>query len=149
MAIPRFAIGVGERWLTSTWDSLRLLTPNWMSRLPHWAYTGAQPEGFMSAVEVADFLEAYSRSFAALVQNHTRVQRVRPSVPPFATRLDPRVEQLAPAEYRRSGQVAAGGVLIVGASATGVQLADELRRARREVYLALVRTHTQAAALAR
>jgi len=68
---------VGERWLTSTWDSLRLLTPNWMSRLPHWAYAGAQPEGFMSAAEVAEFLAAYSRSFAAPVQDHTRVERVR------------------------------------------------------------------------
>src|SRR5262249_29989212 len=154
---------VGERWLTSTWDSLRLLTPNWMSRLPHWAYAGAQPEGFMSAIEVAEFLAAYSRSFAAPVQGQTRVEHVRrragafevatdrgscrsanvviaagwcdrPSVPSFATRLDPGIEQLAPADYRRPGQIAPGGVLIVGASATGVQLADELRRDGRDVY---------------
>ncbi len=157
---------VGERWLTSTWDSLRLLTPNWMSRLPYWEYTGTQPDGFMSAGEVADYLAAYGRSFDAPVYDQTGVEHVRrraggfdvetdrgswrsthlviatgwcdrPSVPSFATRLDPRIEQLAPADYRRPGQLAPGGVLIVGASATGVQLADELRRAGREVYLAV------------
>jgi putative flavoprotein involved in K+ transport len=125
----------------------------------------------MSAVEVAEFLTAYSRSFAAPLKDHTRVERVRrragrfevvtdrggwrstnlviatgwcdrPSMPPFATRLDPSIEQLAPAEYRRPGQIAPGGVLIVGASATGVQLADELRRAGRSVYLA-VGAHTR------
>jgi putative flavoprotein involved in K+ transport len=47
---------VGERWRSSTWDSLRLLTPNWMTRLPHWAYSGEQPDGYMTAAEVAAFL---------------------------------------------------------------------------------------------
>ena len=162
---------VGERWLSSAWDSLRLLTPNWMSRLPYWTYAGAQPDGFMAAVDVAAFLRAYGHSFAAPVHSHTEVECVRratdgfevvtdrgswhasnvviatgwcdrPAIPVASLRLDPSIEQLAPADYRRPGQLAAGGVLIVGASATGVQLADELRRAGRDVYLA-VGAHTR------
>ncbi len=162
---------VGERWLSSTWDSLQLLTPNWMSRLPDWEYAGTEPDGFMSATEVADFLAAYGRSFDAPVQAHTRVEHVgrradgfeivtdrggwraanvvvatgwcdRPSVPSFAARLQPDIEQIVPARYKRPSQIAPGGVLIVGASATGVQLADELRRSGRDVYLA-VGAHTR------
>src|SRR5262252_3486714 len=52
---------VGERWLSSTWDSLRLLTPNWMTRLPHWTYSGPEPDGYMTARQVAGFLAAYCR----------------------------------------------------------------------------------------
>jgi putative flavoprotein involved in K+ transport len=157
---------VGERWLASSWDSLRLLTPNWMSRLPYWEYAGEQPDGFMSAAEVADFLAAYSYSFDAPVQAQTRVEHVRrraggfdvvtdrgawraanvvvatgwcdyPWVPSSAARLSPEIEQVAPSNYKRPEQLAPGGVLIVGASATGVQLADELRSAGRDVYLAV------------
>ena len=157
---------------SSTWDSLRLLTPNWMTRLPHWAYSGAQPDGYMTAAEVAAFLAAYGRSFDAPVEAHTTVEHAapptatasrsspteaagtptnvviatgwcdQPAIPAIAARLDPAIEQLAPASYRQPGQLADGGVLVVGASATGVQLADELRRAGREVYLAVGR-HTR------
>src|SRR5689334_2667772 len=68
---------VGERWLSSTWDSLRLLTPNWMTRLPHWTYSGTQPDGYMTAGEVAAFLDAYRRSFDAPVETQTTVQCLR------------------------------------------------------------------------
>ena len=40
---------VAERWRSERWDSLRLLSPNWMSRLPGWSYTGPDPHGFMTA----------------------------------------------------------------------------------------------------
>jgi len=157
---------IGERWLSSTWDSLRLLTPNWMTRLPHWAYSGEQPGGYMTAAEVAAFLTAYGRSFDAPIEPYTTVEHLlrrgdgfdvstdrggwhaaniviatgwcdQPSIPAIAARLHPAIEQLAPARYRHPGQLADGGVLVVGASATGVQLADELRRAGRDVYLAV------------
>jgi putative flavoprotein involved in K+ transport len=162
---------VGERWLSGSWDSLRLLTPNWMTRLPHWSYSGGEPDGFMTARQVAGFLSAYSRSFDAPVQSNTRVERVRvqgdrfevvtsrevlraknvviatgwsdqPAIPALATRLHTSIEQLAPASYRNPGQLPDGGVLVVGASASGVQLADELRRDGRPVYLAVGR-HTR------
>ena len=68
---------VADRWRTERWDSLRLLTPNWMTRLPHWAYSGAEQDGYMTARQVAAFLSAYSRSFHASVQTNTAVERVR------------------------------------------------------------------------
>jgi putative flavoprotein involved in K+ transport len=65
---------VGERWRTARWDSLRLLTPNWQSRLPGWSYQGPDPDGYMTMPEVVDYLEGYARSFAAPVQDGTTVR---------------------------------------------------------------------------
>ncbi len=63
---------VGERWRTARWDSFRLLTPNWLTRLPGWVYAGPEPDGFMTAGEFADHLSGYARSFDAPVRPHTR-----------------------------------------------------------------------------
>src|SRR5262245_19769097 len=57
-----------ERWQSERWDSLRLLTPNWASRLPGWTYAGPDPDGFMTATELAAHLSAYAASFAAPVE---------------------------------------------------------------------------------
>jgi len=56
---------IAERWRSERWDSLRLLTPNWMTRLPGWSYTGEQPDQFMPARDLAGFLGGYARSFTA------------------------------------------------------------------------------------
>jgi putative flavoprotein involved in K+ transport len=159
---------IADRWLTERWDSLRLLTPNWMSRLPRWSYDGADPDGFMTAVEVADYFARYARSSEAPVEEQSAVeslrfdgevyelrttgatwtaQRVviatgwcdRPAIPAMALALPPDVRQIAPNSYRNPSSVPDGGVLVVGASATGVQLADELRSAGRDVVLAVGR----------
>ena len=58
---------LAESWRSSRWDSLRLLTPNWMTRLPGWRYQGSEPEGFMTAAEVTGHVDAYARSFGAPV----------------------------------------------------------------------------------
>ena len=58
---------VGERWRTERWDSLHLLTPSWMTRLPGWSYTGPDPDGYLSAGEFVGLLEAYAASFGAPV----------------------------------------------------------------------------------
>ena len=52
---------VAERWRSERWDSLRLLTPNWMTRLPGWSYAGPDPHGFMTAAEVAAYFRALRR----------------------------------------------------------------------------------------
>lgn len=156
---------VGERWRSERWDSLRLLTPRWQSRLPGWSYRGADPEGFMSRREVIRYLEGYARSFAAPVEQGVTVEAVeragagyevstdraiwraaavviatgqsdRPSVPPFAAALSRDLVQVVPAGYRRSSQLPPGGVLVVGASATGIQLAGEIHASGRPVVLA-------------
>ncbi|TFH20872.1 MAG: pyridine nucleotide-disulfide oxidoreductase, partial [Acidimicrobiales bacterium] len=65
-----------DSWRTQRWDSLRLLTPNWMTRLPGWRYCGGDPDGYMAAAEVIDFLDAYRRSFDAPVRSDTEVLSV-------------------------------------------------------------------------
>jgi putative flavoprotein involved in K+ transport len=160
-----------ERWTSQRWDSLRLLTPNWMSRLPGWSYRGTDPSGFMPAVEVADYLTAYADSFGAPIIHGAEVRSVRrrgvgyqvvsdagiwstaavviatgysdqPAIPELAGTLHPSVRQITPDLYRNPGDVPDGRVLVVGASATGAQLADELATAGRDVVLAVGR-HTR------
>src|SRR5262245_21055687 len=67
---------VAERWRSERWDSLRLLTPNWQSRLPGWSYRGPDPDGFMTKNEVVGYLDGYARSFSAPVETGVRVNRV-------------------------------------------------------------------------
>jgi len=155
---------VAERWKHERWDSLRLLTPNWMTRLPGFQYDGPDPDGFMTSSEVAAFFSRYARSFSAPVETHTSVEALhasgdaflvstttgvwrtgsvvlatgyadRPSIPAVASRLDGRLQQVVPSDYRNPDQLPAGRVLVVGASATGIQLADEIRASGRHVVL--------------
>jgi putative flavoprotein involved in K+ transport len=155
---------LAESWHSSRWDSLRLLTPNWMTRLPGWRYRGSDPEGFMTAAELTGYLDAYARSFGAPVQSWTAVTDVstlvdgyrvtttqdtwlarnvvmatgaRPHMPHHAAGLDPTILQIHTNRYRNPDQLPDGAVLVVGASASGAQIAAELRQAGREVVLAV------------
>src|SRR4051812_16172637 len=163
---------LGERWRTERWDSLRLLSPNWATRLPGWHYTGSDPDGFMRADELVSYLEDYATSFGAPVEQGVTVRSVAPGGPGFVVRTDDRtsaaqavvlatgwsdqprvplfardiggeIAQFTAHSYRNPAQLPAGGVLVVGASASGVQLADELARAGRDVVLA-VGSHARA-----
>jgi putative flavoprotein involved in K+ transport len=67
---------LANSWRTERWDSLRLLTPNWMNRVPGKVYTGDDPDGFMGASEVADFISSYARETGAPVQTNTTVVHV-------------------------------------------------------------------------
>jgi putative flavoprotein involved in K+ transport len=156
---------VAERWCSQRWDSLRLLTPNWMTRLPGYAYSGPDPEGFMARDEVAAFLSKYGEHSRAPVFCHTRVERVshtlggylvttdrgnwiarsvvlatgacdHAAIPEMARNLPGDIRQISPSDYSRPDCLPAGGVLVVGASATGIQLADEISRSGRDVTLA-------------
>ncbi len=157
---------VANSWRTERWDSLRLLTPNWQCRLPGCAYDGIDPDGFMAMPEVVDFIANYAKLIAAPVQSGTTVTSVRrieggycvltdqgewrcqtvvlaagafnvARVPAFAEAVPPTVTMMTPMEYRNAEQLGEGGVLVVGASATGVQIAAEIRRSGREVTLAV------------
>jgi len=155
---------VAHSWRTQRWDSLRLLTPNWMTRLPDWSYTGEDPDGYLAAPEVADLVAAYAAASAAPVLTGTTVTGVRPGgagfevdtdrgrwtartvvlaagttrgvIPAVARRL-PEVVSIPALGYRNPDQLPAGGVLVVGASASGVQIAEELQRSGRQVTLAV------------
>jgi putative flavoprotein involved in K+ transport len=160
-----------QRWRSGTWDSLRLLTPNWLNALPGQPYDGPDPDGFSSAAAVTEQLANYARSFDAPVEEHTRVDGLRkrdqrfevatdrsvwqatnviiatgwcdqPAIPSTAGALAADVHQVPPSDYRNPGSLPPGGVLVVGASATGVQIADELRSAGRDVTIAVGR-HTR------
>jgi putative flavoprotein involved in K+ transport len=155
---------VANSWQTERWDSLRLLTPNWQSRLPGYAYAGNDPDGYMSMPEVVGFLQTYASAIRAPVKTGVRVTRVSqvddgyivttdqqtwrcrtlviasgacniPTVPPFAGSLPRSIVGMTPMDYRNPAQLPDGGVLIAGASATGVQLAQEIQASGRRVIL--------------
>jgi len=157
---------VANTWRTERWDALRLLTPNWMCRLPGYRYQGDDPDGYMGVGEVVDFVSGYARWLSAPVLTHTTVMRVasdgsgyrvstnrgdwtcravvlangafsKPDLPRVAEGMPAGVDQLSAQHYRNPNQLAAGGVLVVGASATGVQLAQEIQRSGRRVTLAV------------
>ncbi|AQZ61813.1 pyridine nucleotide-disulfide oxidoreductase [[Actinomadura] parvosata subsp. kistnae] len=168
-AIDHLVIERGEvanSWRRERWDSFRLLTPNWQTRLPGHAYEGPDPDGYMTAKEVTRFIEGFAALSRAPVRTGTEVTSVRaagdgyrvttshgeircravviaggacnrPVVPPFSEAVPPSVRQLTAFDYREPGQLPDGGVLVVGASATGVQLAAELRRSGRPVVLSV------------
>jgi putative flavoprotein involved in K+ transport len=162
---------VAERWRSERWDSLRLLTPSWQSRLPGQRYSGSDPDGYMNMEEVVGYLESYARSLDTPVETDTTVQAVEPAaggyrvttdrgtwesrnvviatgycdvphVPEMGSRLPSDIVQMVPSRYRNPDQLPEGGVLVVGASASGIQLADEIHASGRPVTLAVGR-HTR------
>jgi putative flavoprotein involved in K+ transport len=162
---------IAQRWATERWDSLRLLSPNWMTRLPGWSYRGGDPDGFMTAAEFARYLEDYARACQMPVQEHAAVRSVRrvpggyrvetargiwqartvviatghcdvPAILALAGSLPGSVKQITTSEYRKPAQLPAGGVLVVGASAAGVQIAEEVQHAGLPVTISVGR-HTR------
>src|SRR5690242_18430448 len=69
---------VANSWRRERWDSLRLLTPNWQSRLPGFRYDGADPDGYMDVREVIAFISRYADSSVAPVRTQTTVTSVTP-----------------------------------------------------------------------
>ncbi len=157
---------VANSWRTQRWPSLRLLTPNWQTRLPGYHYAGDDPDGFMPAAEVVTTLTGYARVVGAPVRTATTVHTLRavpqgfeirangdvlharavvlatgacnlPAIPRVADAVPRSITTLTPLSYRDPGQLPDGGVLVVGASATGVQLATEIHRSGRPVTLAV------------
>jgi putative flavoprotein involved in K+ transport len=157
---------VANSWRRERWDSLRLLTPNWQSRLPGFRYDGTDPDGYMDVREVIDFISRYAGSAGVPVRTQTTVTSVArresgylvattqgefesrtvvlasgacnvPTVPALRAALPPSITSITPFEYRGPASLPDGGVLVVGASATGVQLSDEIHRSGRPVTLSV------------
>jgi putative flavoprotein involved in K+ transport len=157
---------VANSWRRERWDSLRLLTPNWQSRLPGHSYDGPDPDGYMSAGEVAAFIDGFARVTNAPVRTQTSVTSVRTadggydistssgeircrcivlasgacnvaSVPGLAAGVPPAIVQVTPFDYGNPDRLPEGGVLVVGGSATGVQLAAEIHQSGRPVTLSV------------
>ncbi|WP_337906813.1 NAD(P)/FAD-dependent oxidoreductase [Kribbella solani] len=157
---------VANSWRCERRPSLRLLTPNWLTRLPGHHYDGPEPDGYLTMAEVTEFIERFAKLSAAPVRTGIEVLSVRrtdtgyrvltsdgeiscravviasgafnqPVVPELAAAVPETVQQLTPFDYREPDQLADGGVLVVGASSTGVQLAAELRRSGRPVVISV------------
>ena len=157
---------VANSWRRERWDSLRLLTPNWQSQLPGYRYDGADPDGYMTMGEVIEFISRFALVSAAPVRPHTTVTSVRPadagyhiatnngdlecrvvilasgacnlpSVPALQQAMPASIPSVTTFDYRNPDTLPEGGVLVVGASATGVQLADEIHRSGRRVTLSV------------
>jgi len=157
---------VAHTWRTERWDSLRLLTPNWQSRLPGFGYNGNDPDGYRTLPEVINFIASYARVTGAPVRTHTTVTSLRSTeagylvrtdqgdwrcravvvasgtcniarVPTFASLVPPSITSLTAKEYRNPNQLADGGVLVVGASSSGTQIASEVHRSGRPVILSV------------
>jgi putative flavoprotein involved in K+ transport len=157
---------VANSWRHERWDSLRLLTPNWQSRLSGFPYTGADPDGYMTMPEIAQRISDFAAASSAPVRTRTRVTAVRrvdggyqvqtdngewrcrsvvlasgaanvPHVPGLRRAVPPALESITPFDYHNPERLPPGGVLVVGASATGVQLADEIQRSGRRVVISV------------
>lgn len=158
---------IAERWRTGRWDSLVANGPAWHDRFPGMEFDDLDPDAFASKDRVADYFEAYARKIEAPVRTGVEVKRVvrnagrqgfsaettagvfdanrvvvatgpfqRPVIPAIAPR-DGRILQMHSADYRNPQQLPPGAVLVVGAGSSGVQIADELQRAGRKVYLSV------------
>jgi putative flavoprotein involved in K+ transport len=157
---------VANTWRSERWPSLTLLTPNWQCRLPGFKYEGDDADGFRTLPETIAFLEHYARFVSPLLTTHCRVTSVRRTAdgyevaaaqghwhckalvlatggfniaqaPKLSEAVPPGIAQLTPVQYRNPQSLQPGGVLVVGAAATGAQLADEIQRSGRPVTLAV------------
>jgi putative flavoprotein involved in K+ transport len=159
---------VGGRWRTERWESLRFQFPNWSLELPGYAYSGDDANGFAHWSEILRLIEDYAAGIRAPVREHTEVSGLRaddggfvlsvsdgaiharqvvvatgpfqrPRIPQFSRDVMPWVLQTDPTRYRRPQDLPDGAVLVVGSGASGCQIADELLRAGRTVFLSVSR----------
>ena len=153
---------VGERWRSERWDSLRFQFPNWAMALPGWQYAGDDPDGFAPAAEVARLIEEYGRVapvrertevvsltrdddgfLAATSEGRLRAASVVVATGPFQQPKVPEIPLPAsititePTHHRNPEALPDGAVLVVGAGASGIQIAEELADAGRRVFLAV------------
>ncbi|MFM0500580.1 flavin-containing monooxygenase [Paraburkholderia caffeinilytica] len=158
---------IAERWRTGRWDSLVANGPAWHDRFPGMEFDDLDPDAFAPKERVADYFEAYARKFNAPIRTGVEATKVvrntgrpgftiettkgvieanrvvvttgpfqRPVIPPIAPETG-KLTQIHSADYRNPGQLPAGAVLVVGAGSSGVQIADELQRAGKKVYLSV------------
>jgi putative flavoprotein involved in K+ transport len=158
---------IAERWRSERWDSLVANGPAWHDRFPGMEFPDIDPDGFAPKEKVADYFVAYARQIAAPIRCGVEVKLVqrnagrpgfrietshgpieannvvaatgpfqRPILPAFVPG-EAGLFQIHSSAYRNPGQLPAGAVLVVGAGSSGVQIADELLRAGRRVYLSV------------
>lgn len=158
---------IAERWRTGRWDSLVANGPAWHDRFPNLEFEDIDPDAFAHKDRVAEYFEAYAKNIKAPIRTGVEVKKVecnarrpgftietsegvleanrvvaatgpfqRPVIPSIAPE-DESITQIHSADYRNPGQLPEGAVLVVGAGSSGVQIADELQRAGKTVFLSV------------
>ena len=158
---------IAERWRTGRWDSLVANGPAWHDRFPGMAFSDVDADAFASKERVADYFVAYAEQIKAPIRCGVEVRQVRrnsgrpgfrvetsegvieadhvvaatgpfqrPIIPPLVPETAA-VTQIHSHDYRNPEQLPEGAVLVVGAGSSGVQIADELLRADKRVYLSV------------
>ena len=158
---------IAERWRSERWDGLKFQFPNWSVRLPDFPYPHADPDGFATSGDILAYINAYADFVAPPIRCGVAVTRLRccdgasglvaetsdgtieasnvvvatgpyqrPAIPAL---LDDGsgIFQVHASQYQNPDQLPPGAVLVVGAGASGAQIAEELLRAGRRVYLSL------------
>jgi len=158
---------IAERWRTERWDSLVANGPAWHDRFPGMEFSDTDPDAFATKESVADYFVAYARKFEAPIRCGVEVKAVRrqegkpgfrietsdgvieannvvAATGPFQRPIMPAIVpddagimQMHSNTYRNPGQLPDGAVLVVGAGSSGAQIADELRRSGKRVYLSV------------
>lgn len=155
---------IAERWRSWRWDSLVANGPAWHDRFPEAEFQDLDPDAFAPKEAVADYFETFARSRALPVRTGVEVTRLErqgdgflvttregpiaarnvvvatgpfqtPVIPTVIT--DPAITQLHSNSYRNPDQLPQGAVLVVGAGSSGAQIAEELARAGRRVFLSI------------
>ena len=160
---------IAERWRSERWDSLRFQLPNWSVQLPDFPFPHADPDGFATNAEIIEYLGAYAAFVAPPIRCGVAVTSLRcrdagsgfvaetsdgpiaaanvvvatgayqrPVIPSYLSD-DIGLFQLHASRYQNPGQLPSGAVLVVGAGPSGAQIAEELLRAGRRVYLSIGR----------
>jgi putative flavoprotein involved in K+ transport len=152
-------------WRDSRWDSFTTVTPNWSLKLPGAEYNGANPDGFLPRNEIVAYFDQYVERLKPPIHCNVRVTSVeamdtggyristsegmykannvviatgffqKPKVPPFAGELPREVTQLTSGAYRNPESLPPGTILVVGSGQSGCQIAEELYKHGRKVYL--------------
>ena len=163
---------IAERWRSERWDGLKFQFPNWSVRLPDFSFPHSDPDGFAANPEILDFITAYAAFIAPPIRCGVDVKRLRRrdggdgfladtsaglieaknvvvatgpyqrAVMPAVLRDHAELFQVHASRYQNPAQLPSGAVLVVGSGASGAQIAEELLRAGRRVYLAIGR-HTR------
>ncbi len=158
---------IAERWRSERWDSLVANGPAWHDRFPNREFSGVDPDAFVGKEEVADYLVAYAKQNNAPIRTGIEVKSVRRNearagfqietsdgtfeannvvaatgafqraVIPAVAPKDPNITQIHSSGYRNPDQLPEGGVLVIGAGSSGVQIADEIAASGKKVYLSV------------
>jgi putative flavoprotein involved in K+ transport len=158
---------IAERWRSERWDSLVANGPAWHDRFPGMEFAGFDPDAFAPKEMVADYFVAYAEMIKAPIRCGVEVKDVRrnvgrpgfhvetsdgvieansvvaatgpfqrPIIPTLVPK-DKKITQIHSNAYRNPDQLVEGAVLVVGAGSSGAQIADELLRAGKRVYLSI------------